>query len=168
MIINGKKLLAAKPVDPMLETKERHGGVTCGLSEAGYDIRIREKIEFIPRVDNFSGVTTVTTFVDGVADYGRFALASSLETFHMPNDLLGIVHDKSSWARRGLSVFNTCIEPGWSGTLTLELVYHGSEPLTIEAGSGIAQILFHQLAEPAAYAGRYQNQPPRPVAYIPV
>ena len=55
----------------------------------------------------------------------------------MPRDMVGVVHDKSTWARRGLSVFNTVIEPGWRGKLTLELVYHGGQDLLIPAGSGI-------------------------------
>ena len=76
----------------------------------------------------------------------------------MPNCLVGIVHDKSTWARRGLSVFNTVIEPGFKGGLTLELVFHGSGELTIPAGSGIAQVLFHTIAEPAEYTGKYQFQ----------
>lgn len=86
----------------------------------------------------------------------------------MPYNLMAIVHDKSSWARRGLSVFNTVIEPGWSGWLTLELVYYGWRPLTIPAGSGIAQVIFHELCEEKQYVGRYQDQPDRPVASMRV
>jgi dCTP deaminase len=81
----------------------------------------------------------------------------------MPFDLVGVVHDKSTWARRGLAVFNTVIEPGWRGYLTLELVHHGLKPLHIKAGSGIAQVVFSQLAEPAAYSGKYQDQARGPV-----
>ena len=84
----------------------------------------------------------------------------------MPRNMTGIVHDKSTWARKGLSVFNTVIEPGWKGWLTLELVYHGSEILHIKAGSGIAQVLFHQNAEYAQYTGKYQNQRDEPVAAL--
>ena len=81
----------------------------------------------------------------------------------MPNNLVGYVKDKSTWARKGLSVFNTVIEPGWSGFLTLELVYHGSTDLLIPAGAGIAQVLFHRIERPASYAGKYQGQPDMPV-----
>ncbi len=81
----------------------------------------------------------------------------------MPPYLVGIVHDKSTWARRGLSVFNTVIEPGWRGFLTLELVYHGGDRLHIPAGAGIAQVIFHDLASPAAYDGKYQDQADQPV-----
>jgi dCTP deaminase len=98
----------------------------------------------------------------GVWDYGRFTLASTIEEFDMPDCLVGIVHDKSTWARKGLSVFNTVIEPGWKGFLTLELVYHGNEELIIPAGSGIAQVIFHKTSNRIKYEGRYQNQSDEP------
>lgn len=146
MIVNGYHLWQHRPVEPMLSTKERAHGVSHGLGEAGYDIRIKQAVTLHP--------------------LKRFALASSVERFHMPNNLVGIVHDKSTWARRGLSVFNTVIESGWKGWLTLELVYHGRGILRIPAGAGIAQVLFHQLAEPAEYAGKYQCQPDKPISAI--
>ena len=80
----------------------------------------------------------------------------------MPSNLLGRVCDKSSWARKGLSVFNTVIEPGWCGFLTIELVYHGNTELIIPAGAPIAQVLFEQVNNPATYTGRYQNQADEP------
>jgi len=80
----------------------------------------------------------------------------------MPNNLVGIVHDKSTWARRGLSVFNTVIEPGFIGGLTLELVYHGVSNLLIPKGSGIAQVVFHRTIEEALYNGKYQHQSTEP------
>ena len=165
MISNGMTLLAAAPIKNMLTTKVREHGVTHGLSEAGYDIRIHQEIRFL--VDD-DGRRTVT-IVDGLlstANPGTFTLASAIEEFQMPNHLVGIVHDKSTWARQGLSVFNTVIEPGWNGFLTLELVYHGNEDLIIPAGSGIAQVIFHDVSDPVQYTGRYMNQPNRPVPAI--
>ena len=54
----------------------------------------------------------------------------------------------------------------WRGFLTLELVYHGREGLHIPAGAGIAQVIFHQTAERAAYDGKYQNQADMPVSAV--
>lgn len=86
-------------------------------------------------------------------------LASTIEHFTMPDDVLGEVKDKSSWARRGLAVQNTVIEPGWRGHLTLELTNHGDEGLTIHRGQPIAQIIFHQvLGLVTPYDGKYQDQ----------
>jgi dCTP deaminase len=132
----------------MFAEKQTGELVSHGMSEAGYDIRIKQGMTLHP--------------------LKRFAIASSIERFEMPDNLMAIVHDKSSWARRGLSVFNTVIEPGWCGWLTIEIVYHGWVPLHIPAGSGIAQVIFHELSVPVAYLGRYQDQPDRPVEAINV
>lgn len=140
-VVNGMALLSKKPIVNMLSSKHTTNGVSHGLSEAGYDIRIKQ---------------------DVILNHGDFILASAIEEFSMPTDLVGIVHDKSTWARKGLSVFNTVIEPNFFGGLTLELVYHGMNELHIPAGSGIAQVLFHQILEPAAYAGKYQGQSTNP------
>jgi dCTP deaminase len=154
MIINGRELIKAEPIVDMLTSKHIAHGVSHGLSQGGYDIRIAEDVYF-----NEQAVC-----VDGAWKQGRFTLASAIEQFDMPFDMIGVVHDKSSWARQGLAVFSTVIESGWRGWLTLELVYHGWKPLHIKAGSGIAQVLFHQLAEPASYGnGKYQDQPRGPV-----
>ena len=130
----------------MVKDKHKSHGVSYGLAEAGYDLRIAENVTLHP--------------------FKRFTLTYALEQFQMPHDLVGIVHDKSTWARRGLSVFNTVIEPGWSGFLTLELVYHRWGILRIPAGAGIAQVIFHKTAAASAYSGKYQNQPARPVSAI--
>lgn len=157
MILNGKYLLEAAPIKNMLTSKERAHGVSHGLSEAGYDIRIKQTIEFR------QGHTGPYVYVNDAPRPGTFCIASAIEEFDMPDYLVGIVHDKSTWARRGLSVFNTVIEPGWKGFLTLELVYHGSENLLIPAGAGIAQVIFHHTVDNASYDGKYQNQEDRPV-----
>ena len=146
MIKNGKTLLASAPLTPMRHTKAREHGVSFGLTEAGYDVRINQSVVLHP--------------------FKRFSLASTFEYFDMPSNLVGVVHDKSTWARRGLSVFNTVIEPAWRGWLTLELVYNGWGVLRIPAGAGIAQVLFHEITDRAAYTGKYQDQPNRPVAAI--
>lgn len=146
MIVNGGELLADEPIQGMLGYKTQTQAVSHGLTEAGYDIRVAQRARL------------------GAGQ--RFVLASSMEYFEMPSHLVAVLHDKSTWARCGLSVFNTVIEPGWCGYLTLELVYHGERDLIIPRGSGIGQLLFHQVSEPARYAGKYQDQPPHPVDAI--
>lgn len=114
-----------------------------GESFAGYDIRLAEDVTLA------SGYTF---------------LASSLERFQMPADVIGIVHDKSTWARRGLAVQNTVIEPGWRGYLTLELSWAplfecpNRVSLRLEKGWPIAQVLFHEVGGEVAYEGKYQDQ----------
>jgi dCTP deaminase len=140
MIIPAQTLRKLKPVEPFCE-RTQHNGMTYGLGPAGYDVRIAE---------------TVTV--------GRFVLASTVERFNIPNDVLAQVCDKSTWARRGIAVLNTIIEPGWRGYLTLELTNHSDTPIEIKAGDPIAQIIFFRLEEPTAlpYEGKYQDQEREP------
>ena len=187
MIVNGQKLLAAAPLSPMLATKERAHGVSFGLAEAGFDIRVKQTVRFVPPdparafeilhrdhhglsriqgcyLEAFHGYVEV----DGERTLGRFALASSVERFQVPPHLVAIMGHKSTWARRGVNVWaGTTAEPKWEGWLTLEIGFHGLDPVTIPAGSGIAQVLFHELAEPGDYGnGKYQGQADRPVPAV--
>lgn len=145
MIINRSKLLRLSPVINMETTKKIFNGVSYGLTECGVDIRIKQDMWL------FFG--------------RRFVLGSSIEKFDMPSNLMGQVLNKSTWARRGIDAsMTTNIEPGWKGWLTLEIRYSKFWPIKIKAGSGIAQVIFHEIAEPAEYIGKYQNQPDCPVA----
>jgi dCTP deaminase len=136
MIIPAQTLRKIRPIEPFHE-RTQHNGMTYGLGPAGYDVRIAE---------------TLTV--------GRFALASTVERFSIPNDVLAQVCDKSTWARRGIAVQNTIIEPGWRGHLTIELTNHSDISIEIKAGDPIAQIIFFRLEEPTRlpYAGKYQDQ----------
>ena len=144
MIINRGALLKLAPIKNMLATKVRpEGCMSFGLTECGYDIRIKQDVWLFPG--------------------RRFVLASSVEEFDMPNCLMGRVLNKSSWARRGLDAsMTTNIEPGWKGFLTLELRYMRLWPMRIRAGTGIAQVIFELIQEPTTYTGKYQNQPDEP------
>ena len=123
--------------------------MSFGLSACGYDIRLDQSTGY---------------FNDHQRAYflapGEFVLASSLEEFNMPKDVVGIVHDKSTWARKGIAVQNTVIEPGWRGYLTLELTNHSDQTVKIHPGDPIAQILFHRLDQETElpYTGKYQDQ----------
>lgn len=157
MILSAQSIARRCQEDELIDDcweRTRHGGVTFGLSSAGYDVRV----EF-----DEDGLQ-----YERVLEPGQFMLASTIEKFKMPNDLVGIVHDKSSWARRGLAVQNTVIEPGWTGWLTLELTNHGQETLILQRGVGIAQVLFHQLDVPTdqPYEGKYQAQRRGPVEAV--
>lgn len=138
MILSAQSIRQEGIFTPFHERTTAHG-MTFGLGPAGYDVRVAEAIRLAP---------------------GDFALASTMEHFAIPDDVLAIVHDKSTWARRGLCVQNTVAEPGWRGYLTLELTNHGSETLWIEPGSPIAQIVLHRLDERTErpYTGKYQDQ----------
>lgn len=145
MIVNRENLLELAPILDMVPTKERSNGCSWGLTECGYDIRIKQDVVlFLGR---------------------RFVLASSIEEFDMPNNLMGRVLNKSTWARRGIDAsMTTNIEPGWKGFLTIELRYSGVLPIRIKAGTGIAQVIFERIEVPTIYDGKYQNQENKPIA----
>lgn len=145
-IINGAALFAAGPLRPMLDHKARAFGVSHGLTEAGYDVRIDQDVTLHP--------------------LRRFVLASTLEKFAMPTDLCGFVMGKSTLARQGVNVQATLIEPGWKGHLTLEIHLQSNRLIRLKRGQGIAAVLFAQLAEPAQYLGAYQDQARGPVRAV--
>ncbi len=87
----------------------------------------------------------------------------------MPHNVTGEVIDKSSYARVFVSAFNTLLDPGWNGFLTVELVNLGPEVVTYAKGDPVCQIKFEWLDEPTdlPYVGRkYSDQPARPVPAI--
>ena len=120
-----------------------------GLGPCGYDVALAQDIVMNP--------STMA---------GSFQLGSTREVFAVPDDVVGIVHDKSSWARRGLAVQNTVIEPGWRGYLTLEITNHSHGLVRLHAGTPVAQVVFHRLDCPTdrTYSGKYQDQEPGPQA----
>lgn len=104
MIIPGQFIAYGEFFKPTLpRSRCELSGMTYGVGPAGYDVRIAETIALPP---------------------GGFALASTVEEFDLPTDVLATIHDKSTLARMGLAVQTTVAEPGWRGNLTLELTNH--------------------------------------------
>lgn len=148
-----QRCLEEDMISPFVE-RTVFGGMSYGLSHAGYDIRVK-----LPQNEMCDRKVTMKP--------GRFLLASSVERIKMPKDLICVVHDKSTWARNGLAVQNTVLEPGWEGWITLELTNHKWESFGIEDGMPIAQLLFYELSRPVqGYDGKYQNQPDEAVPAI--
>lgn len=135
-------------VEPCV-TRSTAFGMTHGLGPAGYDVTLDWGQQSNGEPINFVWL-----------DPNQFKLAATIERFRLPYNVLGVVHDKSTWARRGLCVQNTVLEPGWQGYLTLELTNHGREGLQLWRGMPIAQVVFHYLDQPTdrPYLGKYQNQ----------
>lgn len=138
------------------EEADKFEGVSHGLGPAGYDLRLvlPKDGDDVRVEENIKGQRTMELWP------GDFALVAAKERFDIPADVVAIVHDKSTWARRGLTVQNTVAEPGWRGWLTLELTNHGKEVIELIEGQGIAQVIFHRTDEPveAPYDGKYQDQ----------
>jgi len=89
----------------------------------------------------------------------EMALASTLEHFRLPVSVGAYVTSRSTWGRRGLIIATaTAINPGFCGTITLELVNHGNVPLVLYPGLSVAQIIFHDADGAASYCGSLANQ----------
>jgi dCTP deaminase len=139
MILPAQEIRRLKILDPCLE-RTQFNGVSHGLGPAGYDLRIASDIHLWP---------SSSVRVDAI------------EKFSMPNDVMGFIFSKSTWARLHIEHATTVIEPGWRGTLRLEINMHfGPEPVKIAAGTGIAQVVFFRLESPTdnPYEGKYQDQ----------
>lgn len=161
MILSAQTIRALQPIKPF-EERGRCNGMTFGLGPAGYDVRIAESVTLWP-------INLENLVNNWLAKYFRrfkhrpsFCLASTPEKFDIPADITFKVLDKSTFARRGLSVFNTTGEPGWWGFLTLEIKNHGESVIEISAGSPIAQICFEWLDKPTdrpyGAKDKYQGQ----------
>ena len=93
---------------------------------------------------------------------GGFVLAQTLERVSIPNDLVGLVEGRSSWARVGISIHVTApkIDPGWDGTITLEMFNFGK--MTVELRAGIdqpAQLMLLQVSTPLEQKDLYGQAP---------
>ncbi len=163
-----------KMVSPFVDHQVRKDCISYGVSSYGYDIRVAGHFKIF--TNTHSGVIDPKNFDDSIfvevdkkvgedciIPPNSFVLAESIETFRIPNDILGLCTGKSTLARCGLSVPMTPLEPGWEGILTIEVSNTTPLPAKIYAGEGIAQILFIRGASPCAtsYAdkgGKYQHQ----------
>lgn len=82
---------------------------------------------------------------------GQFALGHTLETFHLPTDLVGVVNGKSSLGRLGLLIHATAgyVDPNFSGSVVLELSNVATLPIILRPGMKVAQLVFQRMDRPA-------------------
>ncbi len=158
-------------IEPFSEEQVREGVISYGLSSYGYDIRIAPEFKIFTNVNNviidpkgFVG----GEFVDFTGDVciippNSFALGRSIEYIKMPRDLLAICLGKSSYARCGIIVNVTPLEPEWEGHITIEISNTTPLPAKIYANEGIAQLIFLKADEVCEVSykdkkGKYQGQ----------
>ncbi len=158
-------------IEPFANSQVGTGVISYGVSSYGYDVRVGRRFKVFTNVygtlidpKNFSP----TAFVDIEADSciippNSFALAETVEHFEIPRDILAVCLGKSTYARCGIIVNITPLEPEWRGKITIEISNTTPLPAKIYANEGIAQILFFRAAEVCrtSYAdkkGKYQDQ----------
>jgi len=158
-------------IRPFARAQVRKGKISYGLSSFGYDIRVAPEFKVFTNVHNVvvdPKNFDARSFVDVHAGEciippNSFALARTEEYFRVPRDVLVVCLGKSTYARCGIIVNVTPLEPTWCGYLTLEISNTTPLPAKVYAGEGIAQLLFFQGDEEpeVAYAdrkGKYMDQ----------
>jgi dCTP deaminase len=164
---------------PMIEpferyqVRERNGEkvISYGTSSYGYDVRCANEFKIFTNINsaiidpkNFDA----KSFVDVKSDVciippNSFALARTVEYFRIPRNVLTVCLGKSTFARCGIIVNVTPLEPEWEGHVTLEFSNTTNLPAKIYANEGVAQMLFFQSDEDCetSYAdrgGKYMGQ----------
>ncbi|HCM97119.1 MAG: dCTP deaminase [Chloroflexi bacterium GWB2_49_20] len=166
-----KMAIERQMIEPFIENQKRDGVISYGVSSYGYDIRVADQFKIFTNV--YSAIVDPKNFdPKSMVDYkgdvciippNSFALARTVEYFHIPRGVLTVCLGKSTYARCGIIVNVTPFEPEWEGFVTLEISNTTPLPAKIYANEGIAQVLFFEADEECeiSYAdkkGKYQKQ----------
>jgi len=158
-----------KPFEP---EQIKKGNISYGLSSYGYDIRIADEFKVFKGRGAKDIIDPKNIRSDLFEDFkgefciiqpNSFILARSFEYFKMPSNVLALCTGKSTYARIGVIVNVTPLEPSWEGYLTMEISNTSPSAVKLYANEGIAQVLFFESAQQCqvTYAdrkGRYQSQ----------
>lgn len=158
-------------IEPFVEKQTAEGKISYGLSSYGYDSRCSNEFKIFTNVDNAivdPKDFAENSFVDRETDVciippNSFVLTRSVEYFRIPKDVLVVCLGKSTYARCGLIVNVTPLEPGWEGHVTLEISNTTPLPAKVYANEGVAQFLFFKGSSAcetsyADRAGKYMGQ----------
>jgi dCTP deaminase len=158
-------------IDPFAESQKRDGVISYGLSSYGYDLRVADEYKIFTNVNN--SIVDPKNFdersfveVKGpvcIVPPNSFALARSVEYFRIPRTVLTICLGKSTYARCGIIVNVTPLEPEWEGFVTLEISNTTPLPARVYSNEGLCQIVFFESAEVCETSykdkkGKYQAQ----------
>jgi dCTP deaminase len=180
-VLSDKQIRERVSIAPFETSEKRSGRVSYGVSSYGYDVRVGTLFKVFTNVTPHGGQAVVDPkhFTEDMFvtvdtnDTGRdhiiippnsFALAETVEEIRVPRDVLAICVGKSTYARCGIIVNVTPLEPEWQGKVTIEISNTTPLPAKIYANEGIAQVVFLKADElcERSYAdkkGKYQDQP---------
>ena len=158
-------------IKPFVDKQRAKDNISYGLSSFGYDARVSNEFKIFTDVDsvivdpkNFKNNSFVSrTCKECIIPPNSFVLASTVEYFKIPKDVLVICLGKSTYARCGIIVNVTPLEPGWEGFVTLEFSNTSPLPAKIYANEGAAQFIFLKGNEIPEITydqrnGKYMNQ----------
>ena len=165
-----------KMIEPFSENQVRidemgNKLISYGVSSYGYDVRCSNEFKVFTNIHSAivdPKSSDEKSFVDIESDIcvippNSFALARTVEYFRIPRNVLTICLGKSTYARCGIIVNVTPLEPEWEGHVTLEFSNTTNLPAKIYAGEGVAQMLFFESDEECQTSykdrgGKYQGQ----------
>ncbi|MDW2981001.1 MAG: dCTP deaminase [Rhodanobacter sp.] len=163
-------------IEPFEPGQVKHGAdggraVSWGTSSYGYDVRCAREFKVFTNINSTivdPKAFDPNSFVDVVSDVciippNSFALARTVEYFRIPRNVLVVCLGKSTYARCGIIVNVTPLEPEWEGHVTLEFSNTTPLPAKIYANEGVAQMLFFESDEECETSyrdrgGKYQGQ----------
>ena len=145
-----KMAIEKEMIKPFIDEQKHKNVISYGLSSFGYDARVSDEFKIFTNVNstlvdpkNFNSNSFVSRKVkECVIPPNSFALASTVEYFKIPKNVLVICLGKSTYARCGIIVNVTPLEPGWEGHVTLEFSDTTPLPAKIYANEGAAQFIF--------------------------
>jgi len=176
MILSDKEIaekyaLGHLDIEPFIRQQVEEDVVSYGLGSYGYDIRIGNKFNVFTDVGShsvdpkdFNDDAFVEKEVEESVEIppNSFVLGHAVERIKMPDNVMGVCLGKSTYARCGVIVNMTPVEPGWEGHLTIEISNTTPLPARVYANEGIAQILFFEGRKPQLTyddkEGKYQHQ----------
>ena len=163
--------LKQRMIEPFTDRQNHDGVISYGLSSYGYDARVADEFKIFTNIDgaivdpkNFSSQSFVERQTDVcVIPPNSFALARTVEYFRIPRDVLVICLGKSTYARCGIIVNVTPLEPEWEGHVTLEFSNTTPLPAKVYANEGACQFLFFKAADVCEISykdrqGKYMGQ----------
>ena len=158
-------------IEPFVGGQMSEGVISFGVSSYGYDMRVADEFKIFTNVHstivdpkNFSERSFVNfKGQECIIPPNSFALGKSVEYFRIPRNVLCVVLGKSTYARAGIIVNVTPLEPSWEGYVTIEISNTTPLPVKVYANEGIAQVLFFESDEECAVSyrdkkGKYQEQ----------
>ncbi len=181
-VLSDRQIRKLVKIEPFEDSKKRPGKISYGVSSYGYDVRVGTHFKIFTPATHSGDIAVVDpkSFSDDMmievdvanrpADKqyviippNSFALCETVEYLDVPRDVLAICVGKSTYARCGLIVNVTPLEPEWRGKVTLEISNTTPLPARVYANEGIAQLIFLQADDVCekSYAdksGKYQNQ----------
>ena len=166
-----KMAIEQEMIKPFVESQVREGVISFGLSSYGYDLRVADEFKIFTNVNSTivdPKQFDARSFVEFegpvcIVPPNSFALSRSVEYFKIPRNVITVCLGKSTYARCGIIVNVTPLEPEWEGFVTLEISNTTPLPARVYSNEGLCQIIFLESDElcETSYRdkkGKYQAQ----------